>query len=59
MGEAADRAASLAESTTSWLMWDLQIEGVKVNPADLGIPRPEDFDKWWPPEGYEPRIQAR
>ena len=30
------------------------VEGAKVNPADLGIPRPEDFDKWWPPEGYKP-----
>ncbi len=57
VGEAADRMAAQRESVTSWLFWDLKIEGVKVNPADLGIPRPEDFDKWWPPEGYTPRIK--
>ena len=54
VGEAADEAAARAESTTSWLLWDLKVEGVKVNPADLGIPRPKDFDKWWPPKGYKP-----
>ena len=51
---AADEAAARAESTTSWLLWDLKVEGVKVNPADLGIPRPKDFNKWWPPKGYKP-----
>jgi hypothetical protein len=20
----------------------------------LGLPKPEDFDGWWPPEGYMP-----
>ena len=57
VGEAADKAAARAESTTAWLLWDLKVEGAKVNPADVGIPRPEDFDKWWPPEGYKPRIK--
>ena len=53
-GEDADRLATLREAVTSWLFWDMKVEGAKVNPADLGIPRPEDFDKWWPPEGYKP-----
>ena len=57
VGEAADKMAAHRESVTAWLFWDLQIEGVKVNPADLGIPRPEDFEKWWPPKGYEPRLK--
>ena len=57
VGEAADRMAALRESMTAWLFWDLKVEGVKVNPADLGIPRPEDFDKWWPPKGYTPRLK--
>jgi tripartite-type tricarboxylate transporter receptor subunit TctC len=57
VGEAADKAAARAESTTAWLLWDLKVEGAKVNPADVGIPRPEDFDKWWPPKGYKPRIK--
>ena len=56
-GEEADRLATLREAVTSWLFWDLKVEGVKVNPADLGIPRPEDFDKWWPPKGYEARLK--
>ena len=56
-GEDADKLAALRESVTSWLFWDLKVEGVKVNPADLGIPRPEDFDKWWPPKGYAPRLK--
>lgn len=53
---AADKAAAKAEATTSWLLWDLKVEGVKVNPADLGIPRPADFEKYWPPKGYKPRF---
>ena len=53
-GEDADRLATLREAVTSWLFWDMKVEGAKVNPADLGIPRPEDFDKWWPPKGYKP-----
>ena len=57
VGEEADRMAALRESVTAWLLWDLKIEGVKVNPADLGIPRPEDFSAWWPPKGYKPRIK--
>ena len=59
LGEEADRMAALRESVTAWLFWDLKLEGVKVNPADLGIPRPEDFDAWWPPKGYKPRISSK
>ena len=58
IGEEADRMAALRESVTAWLFWDLKLEGVKANPADLGIPRPEDFEKWWPPKGYKPRISS-
>ena len=29
--------------------------GAEVKTAeDLGLPAPEDFDSWWPPEGYTP-----
>ncbi len=59
LGEEADRMAALRESVTAWLFWDLKVEGAKVNPADLGIPRPEDFDAWWPPKGYKPRISGK
>lgn len=54
VGAAADEAAAKAEATTSWLLWDLKVEGVKVNPADLGIPKPADFGKYWPPKDYKP-----
>jgi len=59
VGEEADKLAALRESVTAWLLWDLKVEGVKVNPTDLGIPRPEDFDKWWPPKGYKPRMSGK
>ena len=29
--------------------------GAEVKTAEeLGLPSPDDFDSWWPPEGYEP-----
>lgn len=55
-GEAVDREAALFESITSWLYWDQQMPAAKVNPADLGIPRPSEFAAYWPPEGYEPAL---
>jgi hypothetical protein len=59
VGEEADRMAALRESVTAWLFWDKKIEGVKVNPADLGIPKPEAFDAWWPPKEYKARISSK
>lgn len=59
LGEEADRQAALSECLTAWLAWDLKIEGVKVNPADLGLPRPEKFESWWPPKDYKPRISSK
>jgi len=59
VGDEADKLAALRESVTAWLLWDLKVQGVKVNPADLGIPRPEKFDAWWPPKGYKPRMSGK
>jgi len=59
LGEDADREAALSESITAWLAWDLKIEGVKVNPETLGVPRPEKFESWWPPKDYKPRISNK
>jgi tripartite-type tricarboxylate transporter receptor subunit TctC len=53
-GREADREAAAAESVTAWLFWEQKLETAKMNPADLGIPKPEEFDKWWPPKGYKP-----
>ncbi len=59
VGEEADKMAALRESVTAWLFWNIKVEGVKVNPADLGIPKPEEFDSWWPPKDYSPRIRGK
>ena len=32
----------------------LQIGKKIVNAKKLGLPKPKDFDKWWPPKGYKP-----
>jgi hypothetical protein len=52
-GEEADKEAALFESVTSWLYVDNGMQGLKKNPKDVGIPRPEEFEKWWPPKDYK------
>ncbi|MEK9662838.1 MAG: tripartite tricarboxylate transporter substrate binding protein [Alphaproteobacteria bacterium] len=55
-GEAADRRAALVETVTAATFWANQDKiGKQVkSPEELGLPKPEDFDKWWPPKGYKP-----
>lgn len=55
-GEAADREAAFQESLSAWMFYDLKLEGIRHSPMDLGLPRPDEFQKWWPPEGYKPRL---
>ena len=55
-GADVDREAALFESISSWLFWDLQMDSAKKNPAELGIPKPDDFAAWWPPEDYTPAL---
>jgi tripartite-type tricarboxylate transporter receptor subunit TctC len=50
-----DKLAAFRESVTAWTFKELGI--AKVDPATLGIPRPEEFDKWWPPKDYEPKLK--
>jgi tripartite-type tricarboxylate transporter receptor subunit TctC len=47
----ADRQAALQESVTAWTFKELGL--AKMDPAALGIPKPEEFDKWWPPKDYK------
>lgn len=56
IGEAADREGALMETITVDIFNRFQDQiGAKVKTAEeLGLPKPEDFDKWWPPEGYTP-----
>jgi hypothetical protein len=28
----------------------------KKTPQELGLPSPDKFDSWWPPQGYQPAI---
>ncbi len=56
VGEDADREGALMESVTVDIFNRFQDQiGAEVKTAaELGLPAPEDFDSWWPPEGYKP-----
>lgn len=56
MGEAADREAALMEAVTVDIFNRHQDQiGAEVKSAEeLGLPSPEEFESWWPPEGYTP-----
>ena len=58
-GEAADWQAAFRETVFDWLSMDLKVKDIKNTPAELGLPRVEDFDAWWPPKGYKPRISSK
>jgi len=53
LGEAADRRAAQLEALTAETFARLGVKGAKTG-AELGLPKPADFDKWWPPRGYKP-----
>jgi tripartite-type tricarboxylate transporter receptor subunit TctC len=57
-GEAADRRAAQLECLTAATFAQVKDQiGKKVLSAqELGLPTPENFDKWWPPKGYKPRM---
>ena len=54
----ADRRAAQVECVTAATFIKVQkLIGKKVRgPKELGLPDPKDFDKWWPPKGYKPRM---
>jgi len=57
-GEAADKRAAQLETITAdtFNKFADQI-GAKVKTAEeLGLPKPADFETWWPPKGYKPRV---
>ena len=58
MGEDADRRAAQLECLSAATLLKLQKHiGKKVRgPKELGLPDPKDFDAWWPPKGYKPRM---
>lgn len=56
VGEEADREGALMETVTVDIFNRNKDQiGADVKTAEeLGLPKPEDFDTWWPPEGYKP-----
>jgi tripartite-type tricarboxylate transporter receptor subunit TctC len=57
-GAAADRRAAQLECITAATFAEVQDQlGKKPrSAAELGLPAPADFDKWWPPKDYKPRM---
>ncbi len=55
-GEAADKRAAQLEAITAatFTKYADQIGAAVKSPADLGLPEPDAFEAWWPPEGYAP-----
>lgn len=53
LGEEADRRAAFLEAVTASTFQRLGVPGAKT-PEELGLPDPEKFDAWWPPQGYKP-----
>ncbi|MEM6761272.1 MAG: tripartite tricarboxylate transporter substrate binding protein [Pseudomonadota bacterium] len=56
IGEEADREGALMEAITVDIFNKFQDQiGAEVKTAEeLGLPKPQDFDAWWPPQGYTP-----
>ena len=56
VGAEADREAASMEVVTADLFnsYADQIGADVIPAADLGLPTPENFDTWWPPQGYRP-----
>ncbi len=57
-GAEADRRAAQVECVTATTFYNVRDQiGKKVkSPQELGLPAPADFDAWWPPKGYTPRM---
>ena len=48
----SDKMAAFKECVTASIFKELGIS--KIAPSELGLPRPEEFEKWWPPKDYKP-----
>jgi tripartite-type tricarboxylate transporter receptor subunit TctC len=53
-GSAADKKAAQLECLNANLLYKLGV--TTVTPASLGLPAPENFEKWWPPKDYKPSV---
>lgn len=53
-GEAIDEKSARLETERAALFAILGL--AEKSAEELGLPAPDDFDKWWPPEGYSPAL---
>ena len=53
IGDAADRRAAELETISAATFTRLNFPGARTS-AELGLPEPENFAQWWPPQDYEP-----
>jgi tripartite-type tricarboxylate transporter receptor subunit TctC len=53
-GAEADKKAARLEAGSAALYQKLAI--AKKSPEELGLPKPGDFEKWWPPKDYKPSV---
>ena len=55
-GADADRWSAQIESITATTFWNVrdQIGKKVISAKKLGLPKPNKFDKWWPPKGCKP-----
>jgi hypothetical protein len=51
IGVDADRRAAELETISASVFEELGVPGARTA-EELGLPTPEEFEQWWPPEGY-------
>ena len=51
-GAALDKRIAMMETQRAHLFQELGL--AKKTPQELGLPSPDKFDSWWPPQGYRP-----
>ena len=51
LGPDADRRAAQLETISANVFEELMIPGARTA-EELGLPQPDEFDRWWPPPGY-------
>ena len=52
VGAQADRRAAELETISASVFEELSVPGAR-RAEELDLPAPQDFDQWWPPEGYQ------
>ncbi len=53
-GAEVDKKAARLEAGSAALYQRMGI--AKKSPEELGLPKPGDFEKWWPPKDYKPSV---